>query len=207
MISRAAGLAAACSGRVRVLASKVNKPRPLSLSRRPQGVTWSQPYDVRIGTRQLSLSQVLRATAGASGGAPQWEIKVLYDGDCPLCMKEVRPSSTDLLHPPSALVHHKTILPVAHRRRTCIALLTTASDVTSHIRFLIRHARLTSCGSATASAGRLRLLTSQRPTTAQPTMPACPSRRPWSASTLSFRRVPRCESSPKHSSSGSAHCS
>lgn len=27
--------------------------------------------------------------AGAGESVPKWEIKMLYDGDCPLCMREV----------------------------------------------------------------------------------------------------------------------
>ena len=27
--------------------------------------------------------------ADAAADAPRWEIKMLYDGDCPLCMREV----------------------------------------------------------------------------------------------------------------------
>lgn len=28
-------------------------------------------------------------SASANGGAPEWRIKLLYDGDCPLCLREV----------------------------------------------------------------------------------------------------------------------
>ncbi len=31
----------------------------------------------------------MRCIADAAAEPPRWEIKMLYDGDCPLCMREV----------------------------------------------------------------------------------------------------------------------
>lgn len=105
MITRA-GLRAACGGRASLLASSRLAPRAASFAPRGPRVTSTEALHF---SRPRLFS--LRAAAGASGerAAPQWDIKVLYDGDCPLCMKEVRDrwragKSTETTFPVSRLV-------------------------------------------------------------------------------------------------------
>ncbi|KAL6759268.1 putative thiol-disulfide oxidoreductase DCC, partial [Haematococcus lacustris] len=38
---------------------------------------------------RLGLRPMPRAFAHSAGSPPSWQIRMLYDGDCPLCMKEV----------------------------------------------------------------------------------------------------------------------
>ncbi|MEX0269980.1 thiol-disulfide oxidoreductase DCC family protein [Leptolyngbyaceae cyanobacterium UHCC 1019] len=42
-----------------------------------------------MASSNTSLHPVTEATQAASDGSSNWKIKLLYDGECPLCMREV----------------------------------------------------------------------------------------------------------------------
>lgn len=70
--------------------------------------------------RPVWRSVSTHAAAGTSSGRSSWDIRMLYDGDCPLCMREVNMlKNRDAGTPPSAAATSTACHAARYSLRTC----------------------------------------------------------------------------------------
>ncbi|KAG1658770.1 hypothetical protein FOA52_001313 [Chlamydomonas sp. UWO 241] len=60
----------------------------MSASRRT-ATTGATPAVLRFMTARLASSASASSSSAAATATPTWDVRMLYDGECPLCMKEV----------------------------------------------------------------------------------------------------------------------